>query len=536
MVIITHRKKLWLQTILLAGFLTHDAAGQLRPLFADFQVQTTEGCTIGVAKSTVTQDARPLLWKVRDTSPAAQQLVYASGSPYDYIGVRSQGGSIFMGINEAGVATGNSLVSTPGGTTSNASFQRHILENYSSQSQINSYIQSEVQNGTCNASGCFPFIDAGGEAVIYEINRSDWFIKYSSTDPDRQPQGLLGFVVRANEFHQRTDGTDDVTITGRYQSGTFNISGLVGLDELSACTVTQGNDGPNRGYEFVRYGPGRSYASISRDSNQSTIVVHGVAAGEDPALTTMWVILGQSNYGIAVPSWAKVSNIPGCLSSGDMYDCALSLYNAGHEATTQGSTFPVEAHMFNVVNNKLLPHWRNEGTPSKAEMTRIEHQMADDAYSLLFCLAYNQSDNRAPEPNISITAVLDTVKFTSSAHDSDGVLVSATWDFGDEETSDEISPLHTYAAPGTYLVSCSIEDDDGVSITDWGYCQVPGPIPGDSEPDGDVDIMDLAFFSLRWLRNDCDAPDWCDRADMNFSHRVDIVDFALMAQYWMWVH
>lgn len=139
-------------------------------------------------------------------------------------------------------------------------------------------------------------------------------------------------------------------------------------------------------------------------------------------------------------------------------------------------------------------------------MTRIENQMADDAYSLLYCLAYNQSDNRAPELNTSIATVLNTVKFTSSARDSDGAIVSTTWDFGDGETSDEISPLHTYVVPITFLVSCTVEDDDGVSITDWRYCQVPGPLPGDSEPDGDVDIVDLASFSLRWLRDDCDAP------------------------------
>ena len=504
------------------------ATGVLVQLAIPMRADAT--CTIGTANGYATTDGRPIMWKVRDTS-GRQQLIYTCGSPYDYIGVRSEGGLVFMGINEAGVASGNSYVSTPGGSTSNSSVQLHILENYNSLDQIRDYFQSEVNTGACNASGCFPFIDADGNSVMFEINRSNWLLEYDSMDPDREAQDLLGFVVRANEFHEHLDGTDDTSIGGRYYSGTYNISGLVDIDMLSTGTIIQGNDGAND-FEFVRYGPGRTLTTISRSSNRSTMAVHGVAPDEDPALATMWVILGQSNYGIAVPAWVKVSNIPQPLSSGDMYDRALSLYNEGDEETTQASTFPVEAHMFNVVVNTLLPHWRAEGIPAVNDVNRIEHRMADDAYSLLDCLDSCQSDNKAPD--VTFDAFPDglTVDFTLIANDSDGTIDDIEWNFGDDQNSTEPLPSHTYAEAGTYLVSCTVTDDDGVSITDWRYYVVPVncDLAGD---DGVVDFFDFAVFATYWFETDCSEPNWCEGADLDRSTAVDLVDLAIFAHHWL---
>ena len=67
-------------------------------------------CTVGSAHGSVTVDGRPMMWKMRDTSNARQQLIHSAGSPYDYIGVRSEGGSVFMGLNEAGIGSGNATV------------------------------------------------------------------------------------------------------------------------------------------------------------------------------------------------------------------------------------------------------------------------------------------------------------------------------------------------------------------------------------------------------------------------------------------
>lgn len=447
--------------------------------------QSQEGCTIGVASGLVTQDGRPLLWKVRDvTSEGRQQLVHVPGSPYGYIGVCTEGAGIYMGLNEAGVASGNSLVRPIPGTAPNSSVQSHILRSFGTVDQVRGYFLSEKQAGTGDASGCFPFIDALGNATILEVNRSVQIWKYDSLAPARQDQDLYGFVVRDNEFHVRTDGTDKTTVGGRYASGVHNVRGLIAGGGLSIQGLIQGAGDSQDYYEFLRYGPGRALEAIARPTTRSAVVVHGVLPDEDPALATMWVLLGQTNYSIAVPTWARVAKLPECLRSGLMYDRARSLWDKGEEETTQASVFPLEAHLFDVVTETLLPRWRASGVPTVSEMTRIEARMADDAYSLLDCLDHRQNDNQPPM--LSFDASIDglTATFSVTAEDPDGVLVATIWDFGDDCYSAEPAPVHVYNEPGTYLVSCTATDDDGVSVTDWGYYELPADVDtaGVTEP------------------------------------------------------
>jgi hypothetical protein len=212
--------------------------------------------------------------------------------------------------------------------------------------------------------------------------------------------------------------------------------------------------------------------TIARDTTRSAVVVHGVLPDEDPALATMWVLLGQTNYSIAVPTWARVAKVPECLRSGLMYDRAKSLWAKGQEEIIQASVFPLETHLFDVVTETLLPHWRASGAPTVAEMTRIEARMADDAYSLLDCLDNRQNDNQPPM--LSFDASIDglTLTFSATADDPDGVEVATIWNFGDDHYSADPAPLHVYDEPGTYLVSCTAIDDCGVRVTDWRYYEV----------------------------------------------------------------
>ena len=163
----------------------------------------------------------------------------------------------------------------------------------------------------------------------------------------------------------------------------------------------QGNDGSSD-FEFMRYGPGRTLSNIATSATCSSMIVHGVKPGEDAALTTMWTALGQPNYSIATPVWATDSSLPDSLSSGDMAARANSLYAKGNETDTQASTLPAEAVLYDEVD-ELLAHWRTHGVPSTDEMSRVEDQMAEDAYSLLDCLDNTQADNLVPTVSQSTT-------------------------------------------------------------------------------------------------------------------------------------
>ncbi|MCJ7697868.1 MAG: PKD domain-containing protein [Thermoplasmata archaeon] len=66
----------------------------------------------------------------------------------------------------------------------------------------------------------------------------------------------------------------------------------------------------------------------------------------------------------------------------------------------------------------------------------------------------------------------DTILFTDTSIDTDGTVVSWSWDFGDEATSNVRSPAHNYSAGGTYQVSLRVTDNDGVSDTATEYVTI----------------------------------------------------------------
>ena len=57
----------------------------------------------------------------------------------------------------------------------------------------------------------------------------------------------------------------------------------------------------------------------------------------------------------------------------------------------------------------------------------------------------------------------EKVAFKDESHDPDGEIVSWEWDFGDGTGSNERSPTHRYAYPGTYTVTLRVRDESGIA-------------------------------------------------------------------------
>ncbi|WPR77524.1 PKD domain-containing protein [Algoriphagus sp. NG3] len=56
-----------------------------------------------------------------------------------------------------------------------------------------------------------------------------------------------------------------------------------------------------------------------------------------------------------------------------------------------------------------------------------------------------------------------TVAFDGSTSTSDGEIVDYLWDFGNGDTSSEVSPSYTFTSPGQFAVTLTVTDDNGLS-------------------------------------------------------------------------
>lgn len=66
-----------------------------------------------------------------------------------------------------------------------------------------------------------------------------------------------------------------------------------------------------------------------------------------------------------------------------------------------------------------------------------------------------------PDPPRGVAPL--TIQFDSANSSDDGVIVERTWDFGDGQTSQDISPQHTFQSNGQYNVRLTLTDDRGAS-------------------------------------------------------------------------
>lgn len=95
----------------------------------------------------------------------------------------------------------------------------------------------------------------------------------------------------------------------------------------------------------------------------------------------------------------------------------------------------------------------------------------------------------------------------SKSTDSDGTIVSYSWDFGDDRDSDEKEPLHSYAKAGVYKVTLVVKDNNGETDRDVIYITVEeepkSPIrgvPGFEVP-GVLGAAALVYYYFRRKRN-----------------------------------
>ncbi|HVN30942.1 MAG TPA: carcinine hydrolase/isopenicillin-N N-acyltransferase family protein [Thermoanaerobaculaceae bacterium] len=283
----------------------------------------TSACTTAVISGGATADGRPILWKNRDAADLHNQLVACNDGRYRYVGVVNQGDTaglqIWTGINTQGFAIMNaaSYSLEEGDTVAEGNFMKLALQTCATVAEFQALLDKTSPGRDISAN--FGVIDAQGGAAFFETGKKT-YTRYDATDPKAAPHG---YIVRTNysESANRDKGSGFL----RAERANALVEALLGAGPL---TVQRLLVGVCRDIGNARLGdplgarrpddPAWAYTrdSINRFETSSAALFAGVKPGEDPALATAWIVLGQPVTGVAIPVWAAAGEVPAEVAAG----------------------------------------------------------------------------------------------------------------------------------------------------------------------------------------------------------------------------
>lgn len=284
-------------------------------------VSGSDGCTTALISGSVTVDGRPLLWKNRDVSGWDQEFVYDDSGTYafvgmTYAGVRDQN---WGGVNEVGFAIGNSnawnLPDRVPGDDDDGFIIIHALRTCVTVGDFRDIMDSTDITGRTRPA-IYLVMDASGEIAMFEA--ADYYYDIVDlTDTLAVPEG---YQVRANFSY---NGGYPHTGQHRHDKAIELIDAAIGSNSLTERHLirdvvrdletpsidpyplpylsSQGNY--PMGYLDIHY-------AICRDITTSMLVIQGILPGENPLLSTMWVMAGEPSHNIALPLWVHAGQVP----------------------------------------------------------------------------------------------------------------------------------------------------------------------------------------------------------------------------------
>jgi hypothetical protein len=294
-------------------------------LFFLFQL-TVFPCTSAIISGKASPDGKPMLWKHRDAYANENKLMFFKGLKYNFIGVinsvDSLGSQVWMGSNDIGFSimnTGSVNLDTicciP--VDQEGFLMKKALAECATLSDFEDLLEELV--GKWGVSSNFGVLDAQGGTAYYEVDHYS-YKKYDANDSQIAPDGYIirtNFSVRGkeNKGHGYFRFESAKKIFGEYYNQNKNISldfvlkiadrnmyNSVSKIDVYKAHLPEDNTIQN----FI---PFRDF--IVRNVSVSSMIIQGVKEGENPALTTLWTVLGFPLTTLVTPVWVACGeNIP----------------------------------------------------------------------------------------------------------------------------------------------------------------------------------------------------------------------------------
>jgi len=272
-----------------------------------------------------------------------------------------------------------------------------------------------------------------------------------------------------------------------------NITGRVDLVDISSYTGggTDFTREPSRTCQFVGYydlvlnifTQGDYYEKDERFLKTSGDMDGSESTEENDA--TLWFTI-EDNY-----------EVPAADAGGDRVVAIGELvqFNASNSSASDGSTIVRYEWDFNDGMGYVDRGPETSYTFNTGGEYIVRLKVADSVEGINIDKITLYVGNAPPTPsfihNPDSPSYIDMIQFNDTSTDADGQVRSWLWDFGDGYTSTEQNPNHTYALKGTYDITLTAIDNDGINKTKTVPFEVENKVP----------YADFSFSPDKPLRN-----------------------------------
>ena len=285
-------------------------------------------CTTAIISPGASSLGRPMLWKNRDTDSPNNKVIFVSESPYSYLALVNaedrSGRWVYAGLNSAGFAIFNSVAyNLPENSGEMKDMEGTImadaLRKCSSVADFEKYIQENL-GPSLGSLANFGVLDAQGETALFEVSNR-FYKKYLPTDfPEKYiintnfarsgeaetGAGYLRFERASQLFRQIPPGQ----ISPRRILGQISRDTGHALVQQPVYSQFKTISGKKPFWIATR-------DTIDRESTSAAMVVCGRIPGQENSLATLWVMLGEPLFTIAVPMWVEAGVSAAPLAQGE---------------------------------------------------------------------------------------------------------------------------------------------------------------------------------------------------------------------------
>ena len=285
-------------------------------------------CTTAVISPGASSLGQPLLWKNRDTDSLNNKVIFVNESPFSYLALVNaedrSGRWVYAGLNSAGFAIFNSVAyNLPENKGEMKDMEGTImadaLRKCSSVADFEKYIQENL-GPSLGSWANFGVLDAAGEAALFEVSNHA-YKKYLAADASEKyivnsnfarsgetetGAGYLRFERASQLFRQILPGRiSHRQILSQFSRDTGHV-----LVQQPAFPQFKDISGKKPFWIATR-------DTIDRESTSAAVVVCGRIPGRENPPATLWVMLGEPLFTIAVPMWVEAGAAAAPLAQGE---------------------------------------------------------------------------------------------------------------------------------------------------------------------------------------------------------------------------